>query len=236
MSCFRWRKDDLGLVTLYHSYYKWSIYPPICDFLGISSLPVYTDIYFLVLNSHKILYFPASIICFSFFCVRSFCLIYSFISVIICDRFSSYMLHCTNCLLASHLPLGILLIVLDIFLDLVAHFEYVSAFRCFSISLYLRFCFALLLLLYGFSSSCFCFSMRMLRFASASLCFCLACVGKQDIYWIGFVSSFGFYRHQISKRSTSGYWMFRALVEYSFVLLSRSSDRTINFKTSKNHA
>ena len=63
--------------------------------------------------------------------------------------------------------------------------------------------------------------------------FCLACFGKQDIYWIGFVSGFGIYRRQSRKRSTSGYWTFRALVEYSFVLLSRSSDRTINIKTSK---
>ena len=44
--------------------------------------------------------------------------------------------------------------------------------------------------------------------------------GKQDIYWIGFVSGFGFYRCKISKRSTSGYRIFRALVEYSFVLLN----------------
>ena len=42
----------------------------------------------------------------------------------------------------------------------------------------------------------------------------------QDIYWIGFVSGFGFYRCQISKRSTSGYRTFRVLVEYSFVLLN----------------
>ena len=43
---------------------------------------------------------------------------------------------------------------------------------------------------------------------------------KQDIYWIGFVSGFGFYRRQISKRSASGYKTFRALAEYSFVLLN----------------
>ena len=50
--------------------------------------------------------------------------------------------------------------------------------------------------------------------------FCLDCFGKQDIYWIGFGSGFGFYRRQISKRGTSGYMTFRALVEYSFVLLN----------------
>ena len=53
------------------------------------------------------------------------------------------------------------------------------------------------------------------------------------MYWISFVSGFGFYRRQISKRSTSGYRTFRALEEYSFVLLSRSSARTINIKTNK---
>ena len=58
------------------------------------------------------------------------------------------------------------------------------------------------------------------------------CLGKQNIYWIGFVLGFGFYRRQISKRSTSGYRTFRALVEYSFDIL-RSSARTINIKTGK---
>ena len=46
------------------------------------------------------------------------------------------------------------------------------------------------------------------------MCYCLACFGKQDIYWISFVSGFGFYRRQISKRSTSGYRTFRALVQF----------------------
>ena len=58
-----------------------------------------------------------------------------------------------------------------------------------------------------------------------------------DVYWIGFVTGFGFYRRQISKRSTSGYRTFRVLVEYSFVLLNdhrwRSYANTINIKTSK---
>ena len=49
---------------------------------------------------------------------------------------------------------------------------------------------------------------------------CLACFDKQEIYWLGFVSGFGFYRRQISKRSTGGYRTFRAIVEYSFVLLN----------------
>ena len=44
---------------------------------------------------------------------------------------------------------------------------------------------------------------------------------------------FGFYRCQISKRSTSCYRTFRALVAYSFVLLNRFSAHTINIKTSK---
>ena len=49
--------------------------------------------------------------------------------------------------------------------------------------------------------------------------FCLAC-GKHNIYWFSFVSGFGFYRRQTSKRSTSDYRTFRALVEFSFVLLN----------------
>ena len=49
--------------------------------------------------------------------------------------------------------------------------------------------------------------------------YCRACFGKQDIHWIGFVSDFGFYRRQISKRSTGGYRTFRDLEEHSFVLL-----------------
>ena len=65
--------------------------------------------------------------------------------------------------------------------------------------------------------------------------FCLACFGKQDVRWIGFVSGFGFYRRQISKRSTSGYRTFRTLVEYSFVLLSRSSARMINIQHKCQH-
>ena len=45
---------------------------------------------------------------------------------------------------------------------------------------------------------------------------------NNTLYWIGFVSGFGFYRRQISKRSTSGYTCrtFRALVGYSFDLLN----------------
>ena len=38
---------------------------------------------------------------------------------------------------------------------------------------------------------------------SALTCrFCLACYGKQDIYWIGFVSDFGLYRRQTSQQGT----------------------------------
>ena len=61
----------------------------------------------------------------------------------------------------------------------------------------------------------FCFGIRLALYAVF-----VACFGKQDRYWIGFVSGFGFYRRQISKRSTSGYRTFRALVEYSFDLLN----------------
>ena len=72
------------------------------------------------------------------------------------------------------------------------------------------------------------------------ICCRLLSLGKIDIFvkqarhiLNRFVSGFGFYKRQISKRSTSGYRTFRALVEYSFVLLSLSSARTINIKTSK---
>ena len=34
------------------------------------------------------------------------------------------------------------------------------------------------------------------------LSFCLACCGKQDVYWIGFVSDFGLYRRQTSQQGT----------------------------------
>ena len=56
------------------------------------------------------------------------------------------------------------------------------------------------------------------------------------VYWIGFVSGFGFYRRQISKRSTSGYRTFR-VVEYNLDFLTdprcRSSACMIHIKTSK---
>ena len=38
--------------------------------------------------------------------------------------------------------------------------------------------------------------------AHVFLSFCLACYGKQDIYWIGFVSDLGLYRRKTSQQGT----------------------------------
>ena len=55
---------------------------------------------------------------------------------------------------------------------------------------------------FSFTSHCVpkLFNMKLEQWCSPF--FCLAWYGKQDIYWIGFVSDFGLYRRQTSQQGT----------------------------------